>query len=204
MHAYATNADDRSNVPKVIAVTAVVASLLLAYVPKVPWWVDAPSVMGFFSGLYWLFNKYLWRVALRGLRPSAIPDLNGSWRGHITSSYGDGTEKRAALYIRQTWSEIFVELETDTSRSVSTMASLNTPDSQEGGLTYEFSNEPKHEATPTMYPMRGTAHLRVAPNGKRLEGDYYTGRGRSTVGSMSFEFASPDIVDREELLKPEP
>lgn len=200
MHAYATNASDRNNVPRVIAVLAVIASLLLTYVPKIPWWVDAPSIMGFFSGLYWLFNKYLWKLNIKGMRLSSVPDIRGSWKGHLSSNYAGGTEKRAVLYIRQTWTDIFIELETDTSRSGSTMAALNTSDSQEGGLKYEFKNEPTPSALDTMQPIRGTAHLRLTPNGRRLEGEYYTGRGRGTVGKMSFEFVSRDILDSEELI----
>ncbi|MGD1702628.1 hypothetical protein [Dapis sp. BLCC M229] len=70
MHAYATNAKDRETIPLYIAAISVMAALLLSSVVKnlqwqVPWWLDAPSVMGFYGIFYQAFEKFFLAVKVR-------------------------------------------------------------------------------------------------------------------------------------------
>lgn len=206
MHAYSTNAPDRKHVPAIIAVVSVVAAIILNYFLKkldvsFLWWLDAPSVMGFYVIFQWLFNKHLWGAGVGSMRLSSIPDIRGSWKGQITSSYGENETVVAALFVRQTWTEISIELETTNSRSTSKMAALNTPECSEQGLKYEFKNEPKTFAVETMQSFRGMAHLRLTPSGIALEGNYYTGRGRMNIGEISFSLISRELMSFEEVMK---
>jgi len=82
MHPYATDLDKRGYVPLAIAVVSIVAAWSLstflgALRLSVPWWVDAPSVLGFYGLLSTAFDKRIWRMsAIRRLL--GIPNLNGT------------------------------------------------------------------------------------------------------------------------------
>lgn len=149
-----------------------------------PWWLSAPSVAGFYSILYWIFDRHIWRWRiLRRLRLLSVPDLNGLWTGEIDSSFGEeGTSTDVNVIITQKWTSILVTLQAGESSSRSTMAALMARDTDSHELTYTYLNEPRGRATDTMQMHRGTCTLRL--DGDRLEGDYYTGRGRVTVGEL--------------------
>ena len=85
--------------------------------------------------------------------------------------------------IEQTWTKMAVRLNAVESRSWSITASVLTNAPEGLVLTYLFDNEPRAESVGTMQRFRGTAVLVSAAPG-RLEGDYYTGRGRETHGSI--------------------
>src|SRR5947209_15487926 len=195
MHAYATDAEDRKTAPIVLAVAAIAAALLLFYVVgalkiQIPWWVDAPSVMGFYGIFYELYDKWLWRVHLGSIRFSRIPDSNGVWVGGLTSSYNEATKINVVVYINQTWSSFLMRLETETSTSYTVMAALNTEESRDPGLKYEYLSEPGTIPKETMHTHRGTGHLRFSSDGKMLAGDYYTGRDRRNFGTLELHFVS--------------
>jgi SMODS-associating 2TM, beta-strand rich effector domain len=203
MHTYATDAKDRETVPLWLAALAVAATLFLNYLLKtlsfqVPWWIDAPSVMGF----YGLFDNLLWQLRFKAIHLSEIPNIRGTWVGIVKSAYGGGTETRGViLYVCQTWSKLSVQIETETSRSFSTMAVVNTSNSSEPGLKYEYINEPGTFSVQTMQTHRGTANLRLTPDGATLKGEYYTGRGRQNIGDMVFHKISTQFLTRETALK---
>jgi SMODS-associating 2TM, beta-strand rich effector domain len=207
MHTYATDAKDRESIPLWLAALAVAATLFLNYLLKalnlqIPWWVEAPSVMGFYGLLHGFFDNFLWRVQFKAIRLSEIPDIRGTWVGTVNSSYAGGTEIRGIiLHVRQTWSKLSVKIETETSRSFSTMAVVNTSNSSEPGLKYEYINEPGTFSVQTMQTHRGTANLRLTPDGATLKGEYYTGRGRQSMGDMVFHKISTQFLTRETALK---
>lgn len=148
------------------------------------WWLSVPSFAGCYSGLHWLFDRYVWRLdLLRTLKLIHLPDLNGKWVGEVDSSYTqDGRAHSVSVVILQQWSKILLRLETDHSRSRSITASLRTIDLLNPELSYQYVNEPKSNAPGTMGMHRGTAILELI--GSNLEGDYYTGRGRGEVGTI--------------------
>ena len=154
---------------------------------KPQWWLSAPSFAGFYSGLHWLFDRYVWRLSLlRTLKLIQLPDLNGTWVGEIESSYSqDGRAYQVSVVILQRWSRILVRLDTEYSRSRSVMAILRTIDLPNPELSYQYVNEPKSRAPSTMEMHRGTATLELIGSG--LEGDYYTGRGRGEIGTIKLQ-----------------
>ena len=154
----------------------------IAFEPQ--WWLSVPSFAGFYSVLYWIFNRYIWKLALLGKTGLIkVPDLNGKWEGKVESSYSkEGCPQPISVTVRQQWSKMIVTLETAHSRSRSTAAILRTDDLPNPELTYVYVNEPKAIAPNTMNMHRGTAILGLA--GSVLEGDYYTGRGRGEVGTI--------------------
>ncbi|OZH53612.1 hypothetical protein AFK68_16455 [Hydrocoleum sp. CS-953] len=201
MHAYATNAKDRETIPLYIAAISVMAALLLSSVVKnlqwqVPWWLDAPSVMGFYGIFYQAFDKFFWQLKLGDLSCSSIPNLQGTSVGKIHSSYNDSDYDGIILYVRQTWSAINIQLRATSSISNSTMAAVNTLDSSEATLKHEYVNEPSTRSLSTMSMHRGSANLRLSPDGKFLEGEYFNGRGRQTFGEMKFTLITRKYINR--------
>ena len=91
MHSY--EADGRARVYVALAG----ASILLVWLLNLglnaidfdpQWWLSVPSFAGCYSVLYWLFDRFVWRVGLlRTLRLFNVPDLNGDWVGEVESSY---------------------------------------------------------------------------------------------------------------------
>jgi hypothetical protein len=187
MHPYATDLDKRRYVPLSVAIASIVAAwsssaLLVALKLNLPWWVDAPSVLGFYGLFFVAFDKRLWRLSpMRRLL--GMPDLNGTYRGYVRSSFDRHRSRYAAiLRIRQTWTEINIVMTTRTSSGQSVNASIIT---ETGTLTYEYLNEPKAGTIGTMHIHRGTGTLNLVSDG-RLEGEYYSGRDRQTYGLMHF------------------
>lgn len=206
MHSYATNAPERNTARAYLAVAAVVLgagvdALLRSRSVTLPWIVGAPSLLSLYGLLFWVFDRWAWRWRFRGLRLSAIPDLHGRWHGQIKSSH-QGTSVQAVLEVEQTWSRIAITLTTEQSRSKSTMATLNTKDSFEQGLKYEYMNEPKVLGIETLHIHRGTAHLRFSNDGRVLEGDYYTGRPRHNYGELWFERQPLGVAADKDTISP--
>ena len=152
-----------------------------------PWWLSAPSVAGVYAGLFWLFDRFVWRWGpLHKLGILSVPDLNGHWIGAVDSSHGDdGTKVEVSATITQRWSAILIVLDTEESQSRSQVATLRVRDIERPELTYTYLSEPHGRAPEPMQTHRGTCTLQ--PAGDKLDGDYYTGRGRGTVGRLTLE-----------------
>jgi len=194
MHPYTTDSSERRFVPLYIAGVSVLAAWILNRVLgamqfTLPWWIDVPSVIGFYGLLYATFNKYLWRWRiLRTIGVVKVPDLNGTWKGYVASSFDEhATKYDATLRIFQNWTLISIILETNYSKSSSLIAAILTENPGGAMLSYEYLNEPVPNAKHTMHTHRGTARLTMQSNGKTLEGEYYTGRDRQNFGILMFE-----------------
>lgn len=187
MHSY--DLEGRGRVVVALAAASVMLVWLLHaglgavdYEPQ--WWLSVPSFAGAYSLLYWLFDRYVWRFGLlRKLGLIQVPDLNGTWSAEIESSEGkDGPAQPFPIVMVQRWSKLIITVDTQYSRSRSITASLRTVDLPNPELCYLYINEPKANAPESMSMHRGTAVLEVKDN--LLEGDYYTGRGRRTIGTI--------------------
>ena len=190
MHGYSTDSNERRIVPLVLALLAIAlawmsSKFLGAVHLAIPWWIDAPSSMAFYGGLYALFDKYLWRKSwARKLGLVRTPNLTGLWRGYLVTSF-DGHAKRHELIIHifQSWTQIVVYLTTATSMSRSCTAVIQVDDPEGVSLIYQYENQPLADSMRTMHMHHGTAMLRFS-NGGSLEGDYYAGRDRRTFGRI--------------------
>lgn len=194
MHHYATDSDERKTIPAIIAFASILAALLLYATLKstglvLPWWLDVPSVVGFYGLFYQLFERRLWRAnALRRIGLTKVPDLNGEWKGYLSTSYEDfETKIDAHVEIFQSWTQVEVILRTQNSESHSLMAAIFTERPEGTDLHYEYHSEPKVNAEEEMHEHRGTARLALGSNGKVLHGDYYCGRDRRNLGILHFE-----------------
>jgi hypothetical protein len=190
LHPYSIDSTERKNVIAVLAMLSIPLGWVFAVLLKgiglgSVWWVSAPSVMGCFGMLYWVFDKWVWRIALmRRLSIVRVPDLRGPWEGHVISSFDNhGHQHQITVSIIQTWTHISITVQTEHSRSHSVTASIVPSDAHGPMLSYEYLNEPEPAAAETMHAHRGTATLWLKPSGQ-LEGYYYSGRDRANQGSM--------------------
>ncbi len=196
VHPYATDFRERQLVPLLLAAAGIFAAwglhtglerLQFAF----PWWLDAPSVMTFYGIFYGVFDRYIWRTWL--VKPvgfGKLPNLNGSWRGYVISSFDAHGEKRNAdIEITQRWSRIRILLRTEESESHSLVASIVIDNANAAILDYEYMSEPRAHAKATMHAHRGTARLTFRKDGDVavLDGEYYTGRDRQNFGILHFE-----------------
>jgi len=194
MHTYTTDSSEREFVPLYIAGTSILLTwglnrILVLTKLIIPWWIDAPSVIGFYKLLYTFFDKRLWKLRiLRTIGIVKVSDLNGVWNGYVASSFDEHAKRdKATIRISQTWTRIVIVLKTNYSESKSLIAGIVTEDSSGMILIYEYLNEPKPNAKHTMHVHRGTARVTLKSEGKVLEGEYYTGRNRQNFGILRFE-----------------
>jgi hypothetical protein len=160
-----------------------------------------PDVVFFYSVLYLVFTKWLWRWRIfRGwLIP--FPDLEGTWEGHIQSTWVDpATDQtpepiRVILVIKQTFSTLSCTMHTRESSSVSTAASFHMDESNDSkSVAYVFTNTPRVSVRDWSAVHQGAAMFRVvsAPE-LRLEGEYWT--NRKSTGEMRLTRSSTKLVD---------
>jgi hypothetical protein len=193
MHPYATDSNERQYIPLILAGLAIAAALLLSYLLdafsiQIPWWIDAPSTMGFYGIFFSLFNKKIWKMELlRSIGLVKVPVLEGPWKGTITTSFDEHASTHdVEIQIIQTWTRIAVNLEGKDSKSNTLAATLLTESPEGIVLSYQYRNEPLPHAVDAMRIHYGTARLTFSNTG-RLEGEYYSGRGRQNFGSISLE-----------------
>lgn len=160
-----------------------------------------PDVVLIYGALYLVFTKWLWRLPVfRGwLIP--FPDLKGTWKGTIRTTWVDpstGTTPDAipvVLVIRQTLSTLSCAMHTRESSSFSTAASFHVDDDSEAKLiTYVYTNTPRVSVRDRSTVHDGAATFRVVTTPEmRLEGEYWT--NRKSTGEMQLKRVSRKLVE---------
>lgn len=190
MHPYSIDTTERRIVPLFIAVAAILAAwglsaALQTLQVSVPWWFDAPSVMGFYALFYSLFDSYLWRWNfLRSIRLVKTPILAGEWQGPCMSSFNNNADQ-VTLAIKQTWTAIQIVLTAAESQSHSLAAAISVESPGGPMLTYQYQSDPKAGSNDGMHIHYGTTRLAIKED--LLEGEYYSGRGRQNIGTLSLQ-----------------
>jgi len=203
MHSYASDSIDRWIAPWGIAIGAIAVAyvyyaLSSGYQFSLPWWCETPSIMLTYGLFHWIYDYRLWKGRFLGLRLSQIPNCNGTWHGEVNSSYDGKTAIEGILLVKQTWTKIALEFRTASSTSYSRMASLNVTPGASQGLIYEYTNDPRADAKETMHAHRGFSFLKLSQDGNWLEGDYYTGRDRTSFGTIRLRLVSRQLIDLSE------
>lgn len=192
MHQYLTEENVRQKVFVGSAILSVFSgwlfSRIILILPfDIPWWVETPSVLGFFGLYIWLFDNYIWKKRpFNKIGCLYVPDISGEWDVILMSSYKGFEEKTSAkAIIHQTATKLCVSLETDNSKSFSTAGALLKTDRINCyELTYQYVNQPKPEAVKTMEIHCGTTWITLSKD--KMEGEYYSGRGRQQFGKVIF------------------
>lgn len=192
MHPYQIEDEVKTRVFIVAIVFSIVAarllSLLLINLPfAIPWWVETPSVLGFFGFFILAFNKVLWKTKIfQKIEWFYIPNLNGEWKTEIRSSHKGFEEPLfSKISIQQTASHISITMDTEESISYSVSAILlKSKKLNQFELTYNYVNQPKADSISTMNIHMGTVWVQVSNDCKHLDGEYYSGRGRQNFGRI--------------------
>src|SRR3989339_1334552 len=129
MHYFSIESNERVSVFSIIASASVFFSWGLNKIFDIfsiiiPWWIDAPSVLGFFSILILCFNLFFWKVTwIRKILNVITPNLSGNWKGYIKTNFENfEREIPAELVIEQSWMKILLEFKTSSSSSKSMSA----------------------------------------------------------------------------------
>lgn len=205
MHGYAS--DNFFRGPKVyfafgaLAIAAASGLRALVALPQLGGRIDASALSAgvLYGGFIFLYEYWGWRWL------STIKNLNGTWVGNITTTHNGGTTVPCVMRVRQTWTRMAIELETEQSRSRTMMAALYGEQPGDVGLKYEYVSEPRNLATQTMQTHRGVCTLAIAADSDelRLSGDYFTGRGRETRGEITLHRVTRELLGFDAALKKE-
>lgn len=156
-------------------------------------WASAPvtaiPVFALFGGLYWLFNRHLWKVsAFR--KVFLVPDLNGTWEctGHTTQKSGVLTDVdwNGSITITQSWSQILIYLQTKSSQSKSISASIYYDEGVGYRLLYQYVNDPDADQL-DLSKHTGATEVVIDLNCDSGKGYYFTDQHRNTVGTLKIK-----------------
>ena len=192
MHPYSIDTEERKNVLLILAIASIILSwsfykIFNEYKIALPWWVESPSILFLYGIFFEVFDKWVWKF-FEKIKFIRTPNLNGKWEGYLKSSFDEhSSEMKADLQIFQTWTKIEIILTTEQSTSYSETASLviNKPEGKY--LSYQYVNKPKSAAVKTMSIHQGTTRLLFNETESTLSGEYYSGRDRQNLGSLSFK-----------------
>jgi hypothetical protein len=137
-----------------------------------------------YGGLYWIFNKVLWRYGGKLLK---APDLSGEWEVVGRTLQEDGSAKynwNALITIVQDWDKICISLKTSRSSSYSETASIFVLPTGEVKLSYGYQNHPQ-PGQGELQKHQGACELTFDKGLISAEGHYFNTLGRVTVGKMT-------------------
>jgi hypothetical protein len=204
MHLYTAENENRVRILGIIGAVATVASigvggLFHAADLTLPAWLGPPGALGLFSGLFWLYNRYLWRWQVGGIRMSAIPVLTGSWLGEIEIEGGSESVRLPCLVqLSQTWLQMSVRFHTRASSSVSFSATVRGEGTAFGDFRYEYRVEPRTgHVVQGMTSHDGVARLRrTSPDWSAMQGDFFNDAAFQRYGSYELRHqAKPMSTD---------
>lgn len=191
LHPYATDSKERYAALFFVAILALgtafgIAAIADYFHVRIPWWLDFPGPFGLYAIWFYLLDRFIWRWRwLRAIRIIVVPNLNGKWDATIKSSYDEfRNEHLASVTIEQSWSGMMIRLNSKSSSSFSLVGSILLHSAQGPILSYQYQNEPTADAVKTMQTHIGTAWLRLDLENYKMEGNYYSGRGRENHGSI--------------------
>lgn len=144
-----------------------------------------------FMLFFYAFDRFLWR--LPGVsRVVGIPYLAGAWRvtGMTDGANGVPCEWQGDARIEQTWSQIAISLETDSSRSRSAMASLERDPGHGYRVIFGYANTPK-DTTSELRSHQGTCEVVFSHDLETANATYFNDHQRRTCGTMSWKRVLP-------------
>lgn len=187
MHAYSAT-DTRLKAYGLIATLAVVLAWIANAVAErlgigPAWLVSSPTVAASFYLLHRLTDVAAWRwEPLRKAGLIGTPIIDGTYEGHLVSSYDTSKQIPIRLKISQRWTRIFIEMEVTgrtTSRSKSVAASLDPQGHTGARLTYTYKSAVQPAtAEADMRDHDGTADLDFDIPAGTVTGKYFNARGR--------------------------
>lgn len=161
-----------------------------------------PDVVTVYALLYFAFSKWLWRLPILQGWLVPFPDLQGTWRGELQSTWIDPKTKKGftviplMLVIRQSFDYISCVMYTAESISISN-AALITNDDESGmkKLSYNYTNKSDVTIRERSTIHDGAAILRIINKPERLlEGEYWT--SRKTTGTIKLKYETGNLAEK--------
>lgn len=160
-----------------------------------------PEAVAVYSLLHLVFTQWSWRWRMFQGWMVPYPDLQGTWKGTLESTWVDpttGLRKPAipiVLVIKQSFSSISCTMHSQESTSFSNAAQISSDD--ESGtlqLSYNYTSRPKATVRDRSEIHDGAAILRIIKGiPLAMEGEYWT--SRRTTGDMQLKFKSRKLAD---------
>lgn len=150
----------------------------------IPWWFGVPGIFGIYGSIYYVFANFLWKCSfLRVIFFIKTPIVAGVYAGTLQSSHDKfSSDKKIEIEIWQSWGKILISLKTESSQSFSHTCSIATEDHPIPTISYLYLNEPSMGSVDSMEIHYGMCMLDF--NGNDLNGEFFTGRGRQTYGTI--------------------
>ena len=161
-----------------------------------------PKVVSIDLVIYWLFVGFLWKLPIFKNWLVPFPNLNGTWKGHIRTTWTDPeTGERpgpipAILTIKQSFLNISCVMRTAemTSRSLTSSFVLDKENQLER-LVYTYDSNPIETVKERSPQHCGTMSFNIVKEQKKnkLAGGYWT--GRKTTGDIEMSFWKKERID---------
>jgi hypothetical protein len=157
---------------------------------------EIPHVVTVYMIVYLFFTTWAWRWRVFSGWLIPFPDLGGTWRGTVVSTWVNPETGmtpppiEAMLVIRHKFDGISCTLFTAESESQSNAAAVQLEEGSDRKiLSYNYTNDPRVSVRGRSERHTGAAILKLATQPTmRLTGEYWT--SRKTTGEMDFEFKS--------------
>ena len=161
-----------------------------------------PKVVSIDLMLYGLFVSLLWKLPIFKNWLVPFPNLNGTWKGHVHTTWTDPeTGERpgpipAVLTIKQSFLYISCVMRTAemTSRSLTSSFVLDK-ENQHERLVYTYDSNPIQTVKERSPQHCGTMSFNIVREQKqiKLEGEYWT--GRKTTGDIEMSFWKKEKIN---------
>lgn len=145
------------------------------------------AVMSIFLALYFVFNKWVWKVGIFS-KIFSFPNLNGSWTcsGETLDTGGLVTyEWSGKIRIEQSWDKVLITLSTENSKStsLSVVGGIRYIPTIGYRLSYSYENTP-NVGEAELRKHEGFCELTFSLDNCSAAGHYFNGPDRFTFGRM--------------------
>lgn len=163
------------------AAVSIITGSIIAFLDK---YIDckaiAPSSLMIFAGVIALYNGYLWKYGLF-VKTTDIPNISGLWRGELRRTVK--TEEQVvpvSLIINQTWTKIDLILESPQTVSETISATMFVENTERVRLVWTYAVRSRSMLEKQNLYGEGVTDLRLSiyPNGRKLEGTYFSSKLR--------------------------
>lgn len=195
MHDYAIIDHNRANVGRLLGgaslALAYLISLGLLKLAKISFFENLTnftvSTGSLYLLIYYLFNKFLWKIPL-----FKLPNIQGIWliNGETIDQNNQFLYKwTGKLVVEQTWNKIAITLKTKQSESKSYTATLRKEpgDQDKWTLYYSYNNTPYIDQQCNLTSHKGYCEIIFNKANKTAEGSYFNNFGRYTFGKLSLK-----------------
>lgn len=186
MHTYSMRGCSRERYVFYLALTAITVVAVMRQAAGYVGVAISVTAFGVFAGLFFMFDRWIWKLPRIGSL-LGTPDLSGVWTIDGSTDGADGVARdwNGTLIIGQTWSHIAISIETEQSRSRSTMASLERDPGFGYRLIYGYANSRK-DVDGELRSHNGTCEAIIADDLQSADAAYFNDHQRRTVGTMKW------------------